>query len=84
MRARSRTPQLSALPEVKREKKKDQVPSWCEPALWWQFKAVDHTLEVTAWKSGRQRCTLSCDPHCGAGVDVPIVSLSDVLDVVQC
>jgi len=32
---------------VKREKKKDQVPSWCEPALWWQFKAVDHTLEVT-------------------------------------
>jgi hypothetical protein len=31
---------------VKREKKKDVVPSWCEPALWWQFKAVDHTLEV--------------------------------------
>merc|ERR1719421_1792111 len=31
---------------VKREKKKDVVPSWCEPDLWWQFKAIDHTLEV--------------------------------------
>jgi superfamily II DNA/RNA helicase len=30
----------------KRAKKKDVVPSWCESTLWWQFKSIEHTLEV--------------------------------------
>merc|ERR1719324_902331 len=30
----------------KRAKKKDIVPSWCEATLWWQFKSIEHTLEV--------------------------------------
>merc|ERR1719453_2288029 len=36
------------LPEMiqKRAKKKDVVPSWCESTLWWQFKSIEHTLEV--------------------------------------